>query len=117
MANVPVQQRGRPNRARDPEPRRAASGQSAKKFLEAWKRESDEHAEVVFMSVWIDGPDVSGALKQAAVDALMRAVWSLVDAPDKEEMLRENWDEIEKYTADLVDKTVAERWTRVTAAR
>lgn len=115
MADVPAWQRGRSGRARDPEPRRAASGRSSKEFLEAWKKKSDEHAEVVFMSVWIDGPAASGALKQAAVDALMRAVWSRIDAPGKEEMLRKNWDEVEKYTADLVDKTVAERWTRVTA--
>lgn len=117
MANVPAPQRRHFGSARDPETRKAANSQSSKEFLEAWKRKSDEHVEVVFMSIWIDGPAVSGALKQAAVDALMRAVWSLVDAPDKEEMLRENWDEVEKYTADLIDKTVAERWTRVTAAR
>ena len=115
MANVPAQQRRHLGRARCPEPRKAASGQSSKEFLKAWKIKSDEHAEVMFMSIWIDGPAVSGALKQAAIDAVMRAVWSRVDAPDKEKLLRENWDEIEKYTADLVDKTVSERWTRVTA--
>ena len=112
VANVPQQQRGR--LGRDPETCKAAAGGTpSEEFLEAWKRESDECARIVFATVWIEGPSVSGALKQAAVDSIMRAVWSRVDARGREELLRKNWDEVEKYTADLVDKTVAERWKRV----
>lgn len=85
-------------------------------FLEAWKRKSDECADYIFLSLWIDGPSVSGELKQAAIDEVMRLVWHRIDAPNKADAVWENLNDIKKYTAELVDKVVAERWERVTAA-
>ena len=92
------------------------SVQSSEEFLEAWKRESAACVDNIFMSLWIDGPTVSGALRQEAVEDVMRIVWYRVDAPDKEEALRKNLDAVKKYTGDLVDKAVHERWQRVMAA-
>ena len=88
------------------------SMRSPKDVLEAWKRESDACAGVIFMSLPINGPVVSGALKQDAVDAIMRVVWHRIDAPNKEEVLWKNLNDIKKYTADLVDETVSKDWER-----
>ena len=90
---------------------------TADEFLEAWKRESDGCTDVIFGSLPIEGPVLSGEMKQEAVEAIMRVVWFLVDTPNKEEALRKNWDAVEKYTSDLVDKAVAENWKHLTASR
>lgn len=83
-------------------------------FLEAWKKESDECVGGIFMSLPIDGPSVSGELKEAAVEAVMRIVWCRLDVP--EGALRDNLRAVEEYTSALVDKAVAERWARLPAA-
>lgn len=41
----------------------------------------------------------------------MRIVWHRIDAPNKEEVLWKNLNDIKKYTADLV-KTVTKDWER-----
>lgn len=46
----------------------------------------------------------------------MRVIWFRIDTPGKEEVLWKNRDAVKKYTADLVDKAVAENWERVTAS-
>lgn len=88
--------------------------QFSKDFLEVWKRESDKCANGIFAVLPIEGPTVSGTLKQEAVEAVMRFVWPRIREPGEPDALRENWAAIEKYAADLVDKVVAERWARVT---
>lgn len=91
------------------------SARSPEDVLEAWKLESDACAGVIFMSLPINGPAVSGTLKQEAVDAIMHVVWHRIDAPGKEEVLRKNLEDVKKHTADLVDKTVAWGWERAAA--
>lgn len=88
----------------------APDPQYAREFLKVWKKACDEHAGMVFMSLRIEGPAVSGELKKSAVEAVMRIVWGRVNLPYKEEALWENLDEAEGYASDLVDKLVAERW-------
>ena len=89
---------------------------SSENLLEAWKRESEACADSIFMSLWIEGPAVSGEVKREAVEGIMRIVWCRIHDPDKDEVLWKNLDYIKKYTADLVDKIVAERWEQATAA-
>ena len=88
---------------------------SSDEFLEVWKKESDARVGVIFASLPIRGPSISGELKRQAVEAIMRVVWFRIDTPDKEEVLWKNRDAVKKYTSDLVDKAVAENWKRVTA--
>ena len=65
---------------------------SPEEFLEAWKKESDACARVIFGSVPVRGPVLSGDLKRQAVETIMRVVWYRIDAPDKEEVLWQNRD-------------------------
>ena len=90
---------------------------SSEEFLEDWKKESEAWADVIFASVPIEGPVLSGEMKRQAVEAIMRVVWYRIDTPDKEETLWKNLYAVKKYTADLVDRVVAEDWKRVTASR
>lgn len=96
---------------------RLTKAQFSQEFLDMWKRESVKCTDSIFLSLPIEGPTVSGALKQHAIDAVMRTVWSRVYEPGEPDAIWENLDAIKKYTADLVDKAVAERWERVTATR
>ena len=100
----------------DAPPAPYAKAQFSKDFLEMWKRESDKCAGDIFAVLPIEGPTVSGTLKREAVEAVMRFVWPRIRKQGEPDALRENWAAIEKYAADLVDKVVAERWERVTAA-
>ena len=88
---------------------------SREQFLQAWKRESDECVGSIFSSLPIDGPVVSGALKEAAIEDVMRTVWARIDAPDG--ALWANREAIREYTSALVDKAAAERWARVAGGR
>ena len=97
----------------DAPPAPYTKAQFSKDFLEMWKRESDKCAGDIFAVLPIEGPTVSGTLKQEAVEAVMRFVWPRIHEQGEPDALRENWDAIEKYTADLVDKVVAERWEHV----
>ena len=81
-----------------------------------WERESDKCAGGIFAVLSIESPTVSGTLKQEAIEAVIRFVWCRTYKPGEPDAAWENWDAIEKYAADLVDKVVAERWERVTAA-
>ena len=90
---------------------------SLDEFLEVWKKESDARVGVIFASLPIKSPVISGELKRQAIEAIMRVVWFRIDTPDKEEVLWKNRDAVKKYTSDLVDKTVAENWKRVTASK
>ena len=81
-----------------------------------WKRESEKCAGDIFVVLPIYGPIVSGTLKQEAIKAVMRFVWCRTHNAKRPDALRANWTAIEKYSADLVDKVVAERWERVTVA-
>ena len=90
-------------------------------FLEEWKRESDKCAGGIFTSLPIRDPAIHGDLKEEAVEDIMRVVWFRVgsDMPGEErrEALHANLVAIKKYTSDLVDRTVAEGWECVQAAR
>ena len=81
-----------------------------------WERESDKCAGGIFAVLSIESPTVSGTLKQEAIEAVIRFVWCRTYKPGEPDAAWENWDAIEKYSADLVDKVVAERWEHVTAA-
>ena len=72
--------RARPDPGRGGSP--SAEKVSREQFLQAWKRESDECVGSIFSSLPIDWPVVSGALKKAAIEDVMRTVWALIDAPD-----------------------------------
>lgn len=90
---------------------------SSEEFLEVWKKEAEAWADVIFASVPVRGPVLSGKLKEEAVEVIMRVVGCYVDTPDKEKALWKNLDAIKEYTSDLVDRTVAENWERMTASR
>ena len=89
---------------------------SSEDFLEAWKKESEKYAGGIFTSLWIEGHEIHGDLKEAAIDSIMRVVWFHVgwDMPSDErrKAMRANLDAIKKYTSDLVDRTVAETWAQ-----
>lgn len=82
-------------------------------ILAAWKKKADKRATAIFASLPTDGPSISGTLKEEAVDVITRIAWFSSDSPNKEDVLRENYDVIEKYASDLVDRTVAEDWERM----
>lgn len=89
---------------------------SSEEFLEAWKAESDECAAGIFTSLPIEGPEIHGDLKEAAIDNIMRVVWFRIESMTDEERgeaLWSNLDAVKKYTSELVDRTVAERWARL----
>ena len=89
---------------------------SSEEFLEAWKKESDEWAWGIFTSLPITGPAIRGALKEEAIDDIMRVVWFRIKGMTNEERREALWanlDAIKKHTSDLVDRTVAERWERL----
>ena len=87
------------------------------KFVEEWKKESEKYAGGIFMSLPIDTPEICGDLKEDAVEDIMRVVWFRVgeDMPvdERREAVRANLDELKRYTSELVDRTVAERWARL----
>lgn len=117
MASVPREPTAELARLIESEKHKTApSAQYAREFLEVWKSACEEHAETMFMSLRIEGPTVSGDLKRAAVEAVMRIVWGRVNLPHKEEVLWANLDEAKRYAADLVDRLVAEKWERAQAA-
>lgn len=104
-------------------PTRGAKGVQVRpyeEFLEEWKKESDKWAGGIFTSLPIHAPEIHGDLKEEAVEDIMRVVWFRVgkDMTDEErgKVLRANLDEIKRYTSELVDRTVEERWERVQAA-
>ena len=111
-AILPEPRTGEPNAPSAP----YTKAQFSKDFLEMWKRESDKCAGDIFAVLPIEGPTVSGTLKQEAIEAVIRFVWCRTYKPGEPDAAWENWDAIEKYSADLVDKVVAERWEHVTAA-
>lgn len=90
-------------------------------FLEEWKRESEKWAGGIFTSLPITGPAIHGDLKEDAVEDIMRVVWFRVGKgmtdDERRQALHANLAEIKRHTSELVDRTVAERWERVQAAR
>lgn len=94
----------RPDSGCGPFVKRVSRGQ----FLEAWKKESRLCVGGIFVTLPIDGPAVSGALKEAAIDDLMRTVWARIDAPDG--ALWDNRKAVREHASALIDEAVAERW-------
>ena len=85
-------------------------------FVEEWKKESEKCAGGIYMSLPIEGPEIYGDLKEEAVEDIMRVVWFRVgeDMPvaERRKAVRANFDELKRYTSELVDRTVAEAWAR-----
>ena len=90
-------------------------------FFEEWTKESEKWAGGIDTSLPIAGPVIRGDLKEDAVEDIMRVVWFRVGKgmtdEERREALHANLTEIKRHTSDLVDRTVAERWERVQAAR
>ena len=90
------------------------------KFVEEWKKVSAKCAEGIYMSLPIEGPEIHGALKEEAIEDIMRVVWFRVgeDMPvdERREAVRANFDELKRHTSELVDRTVAETWARLPAS-
>lgn len=84
--------------------------------FEEWKKESEKCAGGIFTSLPIRAPEICGDLEDAAED-IMRVVWFRVGEymtdEERGKALRANLDEIKRYTSELVDRTVAERWKRL----
>ena len=87
--------------------------QFEKDFLEMWKRESDECAEAIYMSLPFEKPPLSARWKEAAIDAIIRMVWCSTHKEGEPDAIRENLAAIQEYTADLVEKVAAEEWERI----
>ena len=98
------------------EPAPYTKAQFEKDFLEMWKRESDECAEAIYMSLPFEKPPLSAAWKEAAIDAIIRMVWCSTNKEGEPDAIRENLAAIQEYTADLVEKVAAETWERIQAA-
>lgn len=68
------------------------------------------------MSLPIKGPEIHGDLKEETIEDIMRVVWFRVgeDMPvdERRKAVRDNFDELKRYTFELVDRTVAETWAR-----
>lgn len=97
----------------DPSAPDAAGARSNEEFLEMWKRVSDECAPGIFMSLHITTPTVSGRMREAAIDNIMRRVWGRTYEQIGHYAIYDNLDAIKEYTGRLVDKVVAEHWEKV----
>ena len=98
------------------EPAPYTKAQFEKDFLEMWKRESDECAEAIYMSLPFEKPPLSARWKAEAIDAIIRMVWCSTNREGEPDAIRENLAAIQEYTADLVEKVAAEEWKRTQAA-
>lgn len=98
------------------EPAPYTKAQFEKDFLEMWKRESDECAEAIYMSLPFEKPPLSPEWKEEAIDAIIRMVWCSTHKDGEPDAIRENLAAIKEYTAELVEKVAAKEWERTQAA-
>ena len=92
----------------------------SEEYFEAWKKEAEQSARVIFTSLPLEGPVIPEELKKEATDLVYRLSWNhACDYMTAEEKLaagRAKRKEIDEYAWETAKKAAAERWKRVLAA-
>ena len=92
----------------------------SEEYFEAWKKEAEQSARVIFTSLPLEGPIIPEDLKKEATELVCRLSWNhaceYMTAEEKIAACRAKRKEINEYAWDLAKKAAAERWKRILAA-
>ena len=92
----------------------------SEEYFEAWKKEADRSAHLIFGSLQLQGPVIPDELKKKATDLIRRLSWwgacKYMTDEEKIAACRAKRKEIDEYAWELAKKAAAERWKRVLAA-
>ena len=89
----------------------------SEEYFEAWKKEAEQSARLIFTSLPLEGPAIPDELKKEAIELVYRLSWNhACDYMTAEEKLaagRAKRKEMDEYAWELAKKAAAERWKRI----